>query len=313
MVLEVSLDICRKVLNMLKVIAKHIVGSGESARLDDYANGLFPQVASRKGAKKAVKKGLIRLNGAEVEGGRYVQAGDEVTLVEGAGKPFRVYPLTLVVVHEDEYLAVIYKPAGIPVSGNAFRTLAHALPQNLKPGTTADALTVPLPVHRLDAATSGLLLVAKAAGAMVALGQLFENRAVEKVYAAVVVGTPADSGWIQEPIEGQEASTRFKVLNSVPSHRFGSLSLVELRPETGRTHQLRIHMAGIGHPILGDRLYGEPGKILLKKGLYLSAVGLKFMHPVSGDEVGFDVEVPGKMKFNPKNSHEFFVRRTDDL
>lgn len=201
------------------------------------------------------------------------------------------------VVFEDEFLAVVNKPSGIPVSGNQFKTAAQALPFNLKPSNRKDALLVPLPVHRIDASTSGLLVASKTAGAMVKLGRMFQQRQIEKTYMAVVVGSIALRGEITEPIEGKVARTTYERIALEQSLRNGHLSLVKLTPHTGRTHQLRIHMAHISHPIAGDKIYGEEGKTLLRKGLFLAAVGLKFQHPVLAEEhLDLRIEIPLKFE-----------------
>ncbi|MCA1750802.1 MAG: pseudouridine synthase [Cryomorphaceae bacterium] len=296
------------------MIAIHRVSGGVAPiRIVDYANGIFVQLPSRKGAKKAIERGRILLNGEVVETGRYVQPGDEISLVEKPAELHKTYHLDLEVVYEDDHMAVVCKPAGIPVSGNRFKTVAQALPHNLKPSTCTDALRIPLPVHRLDAPTTGLLLVAKTGSAMVELGRKFADREVRKRYRAVVFGTLTLSGKIDSPVDGKPAQSICAPLCTVPSLRHGSLTLVELEPLTGRTHQLRIHMAGAGHPIVGDAQYGSDANVLKGKGLMLSAVWLTLGHPVFPErEIDLQTALPQKFtsllemeerrwkKFNPQ-------------
>jgi RluA family pseudouridine synthase len=246
--------------------------------------------------EKAFKKGLIYLNGEPVETGRFLKLGDVIELKAAPAALHKDFFLDIEVVYEDDHLAIVNKPAGYPVSGNRFKTIAQALPRNLKPGTTPDALPIPLPVHRLDAATSGLLVVAKTRSAHASLGQLFEARSVIKTYHAIAVGAMPERGEITSPIEGLHAETSSKVLRSVPSLRNGHLSLVELGPRTGRTHQLRIHLASIGHPIAGDTLYGPAQSILRGKGLFLAATALRFPHPIFTETL-VDVSIQQPNKF----------------
>ncbi|MBN1532050.1 MAG: RluA family pseudouridine synthase [Spirochaetes bacterium] len=199
-------------------------------------------------------------------------------------------------VYEDEYLAVIVKPAGIVVSGNRFRTVENALQGNLNQTGADDGLKRPKPVHRLDSMTRGLLIVSKTAHAHVDIGRQFQAGLVQKVYTAVVKGTPPRNGSISEMIENRTAETRYSLIQSVPSLKNGTVSLINLYPETGRTHQLRIHLAGIGHPIIGDVCYGEKGDVLLHKGLFLAAVGLAFGHPESGERLEFRIDAPCKFR-----------------
>ena len=204
--------------------------------------------------------------------------------------------LALDVLFEDEYLAVIHKPAGILVSGNSFKTIANALTQNLKPSNLPDA-TIPQPVHRLDYATTGILLVGKTGSSIRALNKMFEEKMVEKTYHAVTISTMAnDSGTISLDIDDKESQSDYKVLESVPSERFGQLNWLELKPKTGRRHQLRKHLASISNPILGDKDYGIEGLLLNGKGLYLHAFSLKFTHPFTGEALLLKDELPKKFK-----------------
>jgi RluA family pseudouridine synthase len=278
------------------ILAIHKVpGDAPRERIVEYAKGIFMQLPSRKGVKKAIERAHILLNGAPVETGRYLEPGDEITLTERPAALHKTYRLDLTVHFEDEHMAVVQKPAGIPVSGNYFKTIAQALPHNLKPSDVADALRIPLPVHRLDAPTSGLLLVAKTSGAMVELGRQFASRKVKKVYHAIVFGHLSLSGKIDSPVGEKDAESIYAVMRAVPSLRHGYFSLVKLEPLTGRTHQLRIHMAGSGHPIVGDAIYGNESNVLKGRGLFLAATGLSLRHPFFPErEVHIETGLPQK-------------------
>ncbi|WP_291723552.1 RluA family pseudouridine synthase [Bernardetia sp.] len=205
-----------------------------------------------------------------------------------------VFPLK--VLFEDDYLAIIHKPAGILVSGNSFKTIANALPQNLKKSTQPD-VTTPQPVHRLDYGTTGVLLVGKTASSIRALNKLFEDKEIQKKYFAVTIGKMEaplkQERIIDSEIDGKEAITEYKVFKSVVSERFGFLNIVILRPKTGRRHQLRKHLASIGNPILGDKEYGKEGLILTGKGIYLHASKLLFSHPFTDELVSVTDKING--------------------
>lgn len=205
-------------------------------------------------------------------------------------------------VYEDEHLAVIHKPAGILVSGNRFKTIARALTQNIQQSNLPDA-TTPKPVHRLDYATTGILLAGKTNSSIRALNALFENNEIKKTYYAVTIGIMEDRGNITSEIEGKKSESNFTVIQTVPSKKFGQLNLVELSPKTGRRHQLRKHMSGIGNPILGDKDYGVENLILKGKGLYLHAHSLQFVHPFTNENLCLKDELPERFKklFNQLN------------
>lgn len=277
------------------------------ARLSEYAIGLFEELPSRNRVKNAIKAGLLLVNGKAGETGHWVAAGQYITLLKQKRTPPKAFELPLEIVYEDAFLAVINKPAGIPTSGNQFRTIQNALLATISPSEEKDALDWPLPVHRLDSATSGLLLVAKTIGTRVALGQAFENKEVQKTYRALVMGETPAEGIIDFPIEGQTAISHYRLLRSAPSLQNGKLSLVELSPHTGRTHQLRIHTARAGFPILGDTLYaGE--KTLKGKGLFLCAVSLAFSHPVLNKVMQLSIEEPKKFTRRMENEQRMWER-----
>ncbi|MFD2790135.1 Ribosomal large subunit pseudouridine synthase C [Arenibacter antarcticus] len=195
------------------------------------------------------------------------------------------------VLFEDEHLAVIHKPAGILVSGNSFKTIANALGQNVQPSNLPDA-TKPQPVHRLDYATTGILLIGKTNSSIRALNKMFEDKKVEKTYFAVTIGEMNDHGQITSEIDGKKSQSNYSLSESVTSIRFGKLNLVALYPQTGRRHQLRKHLSRIDNPILGDTTYGIENLILRGKGLYLHAYSLSFIHPFTNKQVYIKDEFP---------------------
>ncbi|MCB2207079.1 MAG: RluA family pseudouridine synthase [Bacteroidetes bacterium] len=263
-------------------------------RFLDYSAKVIKALSSRSSIKKAIKKGELLLDGEMAAGGTWLQPGQKIELLETKNKPPKAFDMELEVVFEDESLAVIHKPAGISVSGNKYKTIQNALISNLQNSKEPDALKWPRPVHRLDYGTSGLLLIAKTTSALAQLGRQFEERKINKTYRAIVLGKLNDEGIVTEQINGKEAVTKYKVISKVRSLYTDWVSLVEVYPETGRTHQIRIHMANLGHPILGDSKYGTEMKLLKKKGLFLAAVGISFQHPVSRKQQSVSIEMPEK-------------------
>jgi RluA family pseudouridine synthase len=279
----------------LLVLKTHIVPeSVEEIRLYDYVQQIFPTIPSRKGVKKAIARKEILVEGLKTSTGHWVKPGQKIELLESSANPPKEYKLELEIVFEDEYLAVINKPAGIPVSGNQFRTIQNAIIVNISLSNEVDALKWPKPVHRLDGPTSGLLIIAKTAKALVKLGQQFEQKLIQKKYTAIVMGATPESGVIDSDVDGLKSLSKFKTLKTIYSLRSKQLSLVELSPKTGRTHQLRIHLASIGFPILGDKQYGNEGEILMGKGLFLCSIGLDFSHPITSEPLKLAIEIPHK-------------------
>ena len=211
-----------------------------------------------------------------------------------------VFPLE--VLFEDDHLALIHKPAGILVSGNSFKTIANALAQNIKRSNLPDA-TTPQPVHRLDYATTGVLLVGKTSSSIRTLNKMFEDKEITKTYYAVTIGEMNSHGKITSNIDSKQSQSNYTLVQSVPSKKYGQLNLVKLIPLTGRRHQLRKHLSSIGNPILGDKEYAIENLISSGNGLYLHAYSLKFIHPFTNKEIHIVDEFSKRFKkiFTPIN------------
>jgi len=243
-----------------------------------------------------LKKQYITVNDVIATTATLMQGGETIRLCipEEIGTKRKLI-FSLEVLFEDENIAAIHKPAGILVSGNTFKTIANALAQNIKRSNLPDA-TTPQPVHRLDYPTTGILLVGKTRSGIRALNKMFEDKKIRKTYYAVSIGEMNKKGEIITEIEGKRSISNYVVSKSVPSKRFGVLKLLKLEPETGRRHQLRIHLSGIGNPILGDKEYGIDGMMLGGKGLYLHAYSLEFIHPFTAKKMLLTDELPEKFK-----------------
>ncbi len=279
------------------IIEEHIVPKDTApTRLSDYVPIAFKKHLTRKGSKKAIKRKLILVNSKYSETGYWIQPEDCIQLIKAPAYIGKVFPLQLKIIYEDNYLAVILKPPGFAVSGNHYRTIQNALPHNLSQSPLNDALPVAHPVHRLDAATSGLLVVAKTRQSEIALREKFEKNNIIKTYRAVALGKIQSEGFINFPIDGKKAETYFKLLDQSRSLKNKWVSLVELSPRQGRTHQLRIHLSLSGHAILGDPLYSPEGQQLKGKGLFLSATGLQFSHPFHSFPLTFQAPQPAKFQ-----------------
>ena len=281
----------------MKILETHIVPHQKNPiRIQEYAVGIFKTVATKSAIKKAIKKELILVNDEPTSTAKIIIGEEKITLIDNGEKSTqKQLILKLRVLYEDDYLAVIEKPAGILVSGNKFKTIDNALQQNLQRSIQSDAVR-PRPVHRLDYPTTGLLLIGKTSSSIQALNQLFENKKIEKIYHAITIGKLEPEGRIQFEVDEKQSESIYKVIATVSSKRFSKLNLVKLSPKTGRRHQLRKHLTAIGNPILGDQEYGKEELILKGKGLYLHALTLEFLHPFTQESILITNENPKKFK-----------------
>ncbi|WP_159948114.1 RluA family pseudouridine synthase [Polaribacter septentrionalilitoris] len=279
----------------MKIIETHIAKKQEKPiRFQEYGVGIFNTVSTKSAIKKAIKKELIFIDGILATTSKYISGGEKIELYKSEKiATFKRLKLDVEVLYEDDFLAIIYKPAGILVSGNKFVTITNALPRNLQKSTQKVAVK-PQPIHRLDYPTSGLLLVGKTSSAIQKLSLLFKKKKIQKTYYAITIGNMCSAGVIHFKVDHKNASTEFKVLQSVKSERFENLNLVELQPKTGRKHQLRKHLSSIGHQILGDKIYGKSDLILKGKGLYLHAAKLEFEHPITNKKICICKNLPKK-------------------
>ena len=261
---------------------------------------------SRSLANEQIKDGQILVNEQAKKAKYAVKEGDVITyeLPEPEVVEYVPEDIPLEIVYQDEDVAVVNKPQGMvvhPSAGHTSGTLVNALMYHIKDLSGINGVLRPGIVHRIDKDTSGLLMIAKNDQTHVALAdELKDKKSLRKYWAIVHGNLPNDRGVIEAPIgrsekdrkkqavtaKGKPALTRFQVLE-----RFGDYSLVELQLETGRTHQIRVHMAYIGHPVAGDEVYG-PRKTLKGHGQFLHARTLGFTHPRTGEVLEFTAEAP---------------------
>ena len=282
----------------MSILETYIVPPLEkSIRLSDLRAGTFSLVSSRKAFTKLIKANLVLVNNQKSTTATPLLGGEIITVFRDqtpSNKPSITLPLK--VIFEDQHLAIINKPPGIEVSGNKKYTVANALVNSLKKSNQEDALQRPEPIHRLDYPTSGCLLIGKTASSVIKLNKSFQEKKIDKVYYAITIGNQKASGTIQSNLNGKSCVSHFKVITSVPSNKYKTLNLVKLIPQTGRTHQLRKHLAAIHCPIMGDIKYGDPLATGQGNGLYLHAFSLEFIHPHSGLVISKSIELPKKFK-----------------
>ena len=261
---------------------------------------------SRGLANEQIKNGQILVNGEAKKAKYAVKEGDVISyeVPDPEVVEYVAEDLPLEIVYQDEDVAVVNKPQGMvvhPSAGHTRGTLVNALMYHIKDLSGINGVLRPGIVHRIDKDTSGLLMIAKNDQAHLALAdELKDKKSLRKYWAIVHGNLPNDRGVIEAPIgrsekdrkkqavtaKGKPALTRFQVLE-----RFGDYTLVELQLETGRTHQIRVHMAYIGHPVAGDEVYG-PRKTLKGHGQFLHARTLGFTHPRTGEVLEFTAEAP---------------------
>jgi len=287
----------------------------QGARLDKYVVEKCPQL-SRTQVQKLIGDGHIMVNDCAAKAGLKVNTGDRVTVSIPPAAPNPLLPeaIPFDIIYEDDDLLVIDKPAGLvvhPAPGHSNHTLVNAILSHLSglPGT-GDPLR-PGIVHRLDKDTSGLMLVARNSAAQTNLSDQFKARSVVKAYLVLVKGHLApEHGIIEAPVgrdsrnwkrmavvtegRGREARTQYHVVKYMDSY-----TLLEVMPETGRTHQIRVHLSAIGYPVVGDATYGVKSAHLSRQFLHASRLG--FHLPSSGEYVEFESHLPPDLEQALKN------------
>jgi 23S rRNA pseudouridine1911/1915/1917 synthase len=288
---------------------KIIVEQAAAGRLDVYLAGAVPEV-SRSHWKVLIQNGRVTVNGTACKPNHKLKAGDEVCWSIPGEAPAEPQPeeIPLDILFEDDAVLVLNKSPGLvvhPAAGNESGTLVNALLFHDPAFQSVERAGI---VHRLDKDTSGVMVVAKSASAMAELQRQFKARETEKRYLALVWGHPPSSGRIENRIgrhpvhrqkmavlnEGErEAVSNFEILE-----QFSEAALMQVVIETGRTHQIRVHMAHLGHPVVGDAVYGRSRKSklpLMPERQMLHAARLEFAHPSTGKRLSFEAPLSDDM------------------
>jgi 23S rRNA pseudouridine1911/1915/1917 synthase len=282
-------------------------------RLDKFLADEVPEL-SRSTAQRLIEQGQVDVNGKPAKASYKLRPGDRVVVLLPMEQPPELVPeaIPLTIVYEDCFLLAVDKPAGLvvhPAPGHPAGTLVNALLAHC-PELAASGDQRPGIVHRLDRDTSGLILIAKSEQVRRALQRQFQERQVHKAYLALLEGhLQPSSGRIEAPLGrdprhrqrmavvpgGREAVTEYHVLERF-AHAVGPVAgdytLVEAEPLTGRTHQIRVHLASIGHPVVGDVVYGRRKRRLPVPGQFLHAHRLGFSHPVTAEHLELEAPLP---------------------
>lgn len=291
---------------------KIIVQNNEKGvRLDSYITKKLNDL-SRANIQRLIEDGNILVNSAKQKISYKVNSGDkiEITIPEPKKIDLKPQDIKVEIVYEDNDIIVVNKPKGLvvhPAVGNPDGTLVNAIMNICKDSLSGIGGEVrPGIVHRLDKDTTGLLIVAKNDKAHINLSEQIKNREVKKIYIALVRGNiPENEATINMPIgrstkdrkkmavvkNGKEAVTHFKVID-----RFKNYTLLEIKIDTGRTHQIRVHMAEIGYPVVGDMVYSNGKNEFGVEGQMLHAKSLDFKHPITGKDMHLEAELPKYFK-----------------
>lgn len=280
-------------------------------RIDSYLSNKDDEI-SRVAVQRLIKNDKILVNGKSTKASYKVQENDNIKVEEEKPKEISLKPqdIPVEIIYEDKDIIVVNKPKGMvvhPANGNPDGTLVNSLMSICKDSLSGIGGEIrPGIVHRLDKDTSGVIVVAKNDKAHINLSEQIKNHKVEKTYIALVKGVvKANEATIDMPIgrstkdrkkmavvkNGKEAVTHFKVLK-----RYDRYTLLEVKIDTGRTHQIRVHMAEIGHPVVGDMVYSNGKNDFGVEGQMLHAKSLDFRHPITGKQMHLEAELPKYFK-----------------
>lgn len=283
----------------------------ENKRIDSYL-ALKNEDLSRVTIQRLIQEEKIKVNGKKAKSSYKVQENDEITLEEEKPKEttLKAQNIPLEIIYEDDDIIAVNKPKGMvvhPANGNPDGTLVNAIMAICKDSLSGIGGEIrPGIVHRLDKDTSGVIIIAKNDKAHINLSEQIKNQEVKKTYIAIVRGVIKENqATINMPIgrsekdrkkmavtkKGKEAITHFKVLK-----RFSDYTVLEVNIETGRTHQIRVHLAQIGYPCIGDETYSSGKNRWGIKGQALHAKSLEFKHPITGKKMKLEAELPEYMK-----------------
>ena len=281
-------------------------------RIDKFLSVLVPD-CSRNSIQKLIEQGNVTINGIAVNKKYKVNTDDEIMLVTGELKPLDAEPenIPLDIVYEDDDLLVVNKPRGMvvhPAPGNYTGTLVNALLYHCKDSLSGiNGVLRPGIVHRIDKDTSGLLIVAKNDKAHIGLAEQIKEHSFTREYNAVICGhLKEQEGTVNAPI-GRNPKDRKKMCVTMQNSKtavthysvleeYNGYSHISLKLETGRTHQIRVHMAHLGHPVAGDLVYGHDKKSAELNGQCLHAIKIGFVHPIKNEYMEFSSDLPDYFK-----------------
>jgi 23S rRNA pseudouridine1911/1915/1917 synthase len=301
-------------------VSRHLVAAPEQAgqRLDQFLSREIPSL-SRSQIQRLIRSGHVSVARGEVKPGLIVTAGlgVEIDIPPATSPKPEPEPLPLAILYDDADIVVVNKPAGMvvhPAAGHAAGTLVNALLHHVRGLSGIGGTERPGIVHRLDRGTSGVMVVAKHDAAHRELSRQFHDREVEKEYQALIWGTVQAGRRLDTPIgrsarhrlkmTGRSARGRTAVTDIVKVDKLRGVSLVRVRPGTGRTHQIRVHLSEAGHPVVGDELYGGtrgrlPADLAILAALrrpFLHASRLTLTHPRTGHRITFDAPLPTELQ-----------------
>lgn len=284
-----------------------IISDTENERVDVYISSQQGDI-SRNSVQKLIADGSIRVNDKNVKANYKVKLNDciRIVLPEPEVLDIAAEDIPIEIVYEDDDLAVINKPQGMvvhPAPGHYSGTLVNGLMYHLKNLSSINGILRPGIVHRLDMNTSGLMLVAKNDKSHNFLAKCLKEHSINRIYFALVEGNVKDdSGVIDAPLGRSEKDRKKRTVtyknskNAVTNYwvekRYGKYTLIKLKLETGRTHQIRVHMKHIGHPVVGDDVYGSKTNKFLLNGQLLHSKSIGFVHPSTGEYMEFESELP---------------------
>ena len=289
------------------MIEKRIISDVNNERLDSYISKSNLDL-SRSMVQKLIKENRVFVNGKNEKESYKIKVNDNITIQieEPKSSKLEAQDIPLNIIYEDNDIIVINKPKGMvvhPGNGNPDNTLVNAVLAHCKGSLSGIGGEIrPGIVHRIDKDTSGLIIVAKNDKSHINLSEQIKNHEVTKIYTALVKGNISeDEATIDMPIgrdkkdrkkmsvtrDGKEAVSHIKVVK-----RYGNYTLIRVKIDTGRTHQIRVHMAKIGHPVVGDEVYSSGKNEFGVKGQMLHSTILKFKHPISGKEIMLEAPLP---------------------
>jgi 23S rRNA pseudouridine1911/1915/1917 synthase len=293
-----------------EVSTRELIADRAGERIDTFLARRLPGF-SRSQARRLIDEGFVTVNGRQPKPSEHIDSGAavSVTIVPPEPTTLAPEPIPISILYQDNDIIVVDKPAGLtvhPAPGHPTGTLVNALLSACPDLQGVGGTLRPGIVHRLDKDTSGLLVVAKNDRAMRALQRQLQDREVHKTYLALVRGVPSPrEGAVEAPIGrnpknrkkmavvpgGRDSLTRYRIREEIAG---GTYALLEVEPVTGRTHQIRVHLAAIGHPVVGDSVYGRRSDLVDRH--FLHAWKLAFAMPLGGRHVEFESPLPADLR-----------------